>query len=59
MIFKNLFNALMELSLALQLWVRVGLGVMAMKEYSTLHIDPGLEPHRQMQFSVLLWTCQK
>ena len=30
-------------------WVRVGLGVMAMKRYSTLPIFPELEPHREFK----------
>ena len=34
--------------MVLTLWVRVNLRAMAMKEYSTL------EPHYQMQFSIML-----
>ena len=37
----------------LQLQVRVDLGVMAMKGYSTFPRSPKLEPHHQMQFSVI------
>ena len=33
--------------------VRVDLGVMAMKVYSTLSRYPELEPHHQMQFNVI------
>ena len=32
----------------LPLWVKVDLGVMAMKEYSTFPKIPGLESHHQM-----------
>ena len=35
------------------LTVRVDLGVMTMKGYSTLHKAQGLEPHSQTQFSVI------
>ena len=34
--------------------VRVNLGVMAMKEYSTLLRASEMEPHHRMQFSVIL-----
>ena len=37
-------------------WVKVELGVMAMKEYSTFSKAPGLESHYQIQFSVLSRT---
>ena len=43
----------------LSFWVRVDLGVMTVKEYSTFSKDLELEPHHQMQFSIisrtLLW----
>ena len=38
------------------LWVRVSLGVIAMKRYSTFPKASELEPHHQMQFSVILRT---
>ena len=37
----------------LSLQVRVNLGVMAMKRYSTLPRSPELKPYNQMQFSVI------
>ena len=37
----------------LPLGVRVDLGAMAVKGYSTLPKDPEQEPHHQMQFSVI------
>ena len=37
----------------LPLWVRVNLGVMAMKRYSILPKAPGPEPHYQIHFSVI------
>ena len=37
----------------LPLQFRVDLGVMAMKRYSTFFKSPELEPHFQMQFSVI------
>ena len=43
----------MEPEKVLPLWVRVDLGVMAMKVYSTYLRAPELEPHHQMQFSVI------
>ena len=46
----------MEPEQVLPLWVRVDLGVMAMKAYSTLPIFPELEPHYQVQFSVITRT---
>ena len=39
-----------------QLSVRVYLGVIAMKGYSTLHTPPELEPNHQMQFCFLSRT---
>ena len=33
-------------------WVKVGIGVLAMKRYSTLCRARGLEPHKRIQFSV-------
>ena len=36
--------------------VRVDLGIMAMKEYSTFLKAPGLKPHHQMQFGVISST---
>ena len=33
--------------------VRVDIGVVAMKEYSTLTIHLEVEPHHQMQFSII------
>ena len=40
----------MGLEQVLPLWVRVGLGVMAMKRYSTLSRSPDIEPHHHMKF---------
>ena len=40
----------------LPLWVRVDLGVMAMKAYSTFPNASGLELHHQMEFSVISRT---
>ena len=37
----------------LSLWVRVNLRVMTMKGYFTFPKAPGLEPHHQMQFSII------
>ena len=37
----------------LTVWVRVDLGVMTMKGYSTFPRSPELEPHHKMQFSVI------
>ena len=34
-------------------WIRVNLGVMAMKRYSTLYRDLELKPHYQMLFSIM------
>ena len=34
-------------------WIRVNLGIMALKGYSTLSRSPELEPHHQMLFSVI------
>ena len=39
----------------LQIWVRVNLGVMAIKVYSAFLKALGLEPYYQMQFSFLSW----
>ena len=35
------------------IWIRVYLGVIAKKGYSTFPQSPGREPHHQMQFSVI------
>ena len=40
----------------LPIWVKVDLGVMATKRYSTFPKAPGLEPRHQMQFSVVSKT---
>ena len=40
----------------LPFWVRVDLGVKAMKQYSTLHRPTELEPHHEIQFSVIPGT---
>ena len=37
----------------LPLWIKVDLGVMAMKGYFTFSKAPGLKPHHQMQFSAI------
>ena len=37
----------------LPLWVRVDLGVIAIKGNSIISKAPGLEPHNQIQFSVI------
>ena len=37
----------------LQLQIKVNLGVMAMKEYSTLPRTPDVKPHHQILFSVI------
>ena len=37
----------------LPLWFKVDVGVIAMKELSLIPIAPSLEPHHQMQFSVI------
>ena len=39
----------------LSLCVKVDLGAMVIKKYSTCSRGPELEPHRQMQFSVIPW----
>ena len=38
----------MGLALVLLLWVRVKLGVMIIKEYSTLPKSPEVKPHHQI-----------
>ena len=40
----------------LQRWIRIDQGVMVTKEYSTFLGSPELEPHHQMQFSVIRKT---
>ena len=51
-----LFDPLMGPLLLLTLLVRVDLGEMAMKEYSTLSSTPDLELRHRMQFRVILRT---
>ena len=38
------------------LWIKVDLGVMALKGYLTFPKAPGQEPHHQIQFSVISKT---
>ena len=45
-------------SQVLPLQVRIDLRVMAMKGYSILLRPPEMEPHNQMQFSVILRTSK-
>ena len=46
----------MEPKQELLFWVKVDLGVMAMKEYSMFPTSVGLEPHHQIQFCVIPQT---
>ena len=49
---NNFQTDLFDQEQVLPLWVRVDLGVMAMKSYSTLPESPEVESRYQMQFSV-------
>ena len=53
---KDLFNPFNRPGQELTLWIRMDLGVMAMKGYSTLPKLPELKPYHQMQFSVISRT---
>ena len=46
----------MEHEQVLPLQIMMNLGVMAIKEYSTLSRSSELVPHQRMLFSVITWT---
>ena len=51
--YKALYDPYIGPKQALPLRVRVALGIMAMKGYSRFTKDPGIEPHHQIQFTVI------